>query len=73
MTQAHKYLFDEILKLPVEKIGKVLTFVRFIEQESESELILDPIEEDELHGLLTSDDFITSSDLLAKIEALPND
>jgi len=73
MSFAQRALFDEIAKLPLEKIGKVLSFVRYLEQEPESELLLDPAEELELHQLLAGDAFVDASDVLAKIEALPDD
>ena len=73
MTQAHKVLYDEISKLPLEKVGKAISFVRYLEQEADAELFLDPLEENELHNLRTSDDFVYTSDILAKIKELPND
>ena len=71
--QAHKFLYDEIIKLPPEKVGKALSFVRYLVQEPEAELFLDTMEEIELHELRISDDFVDSSDILAKIMELSND
>ena len=70
MTQTHKLLFDEIAKLPFEKVGKALSFVRYLEQESEAELLLEPTEEAELHELRVSDDTVDSSEVFAKIKEL---
>jgi len=36
-------------------------------------LLIDEQEENELHDLLHSDDTVSAADVLAKIEALPND
>ena len=67
MSHAHKFLYDEISKLPFEKAGKALSFVRYLEQEAEIELLLDPTEEDALYALRTSGDFVDASEELAKI------
>ena len=73
MTQANQILFNEISKLPFEKVSKAISFIRFLEQEAEPELLLDPDLEDELYGILASGDTVDSSDLLAKIKEMPND
>ena len=73
MSQANQALFNEVSKLPLEKVGKAISFIRFLEQEQEPELLLDPTEENELYSILESDDMVDSSELLAKIRELPND
>ena len=73
MTQGHRILLDEIVKLPVEKIGKVISFVRYLEQEAETELVLDSTEEIELYELIASGDFVDASEVLDKIKELPDD
>ena len=73
MSQVHKVLFDEISKLPLEKVGKVLSYVRFVIQEQEEEIWLDPAEDNELDALYKSDDFVDASVVEAKIDAMPND
>ena len=64
MSQVQDLLYNEISQLPIEKMGKVLSFVRYLKQEAEEELWLDPSEEDELHELRTSGDFVDASDVL---------
>ena len=73
MSQAHMTLYDEISRLPIEKIGKALSFVRYLKQEADMELLLDPTEENELHDLRMSGDFVDASRLLAKIQGMPDD
>ena len=73
MTQAHRFLFDEVAKLPLEKIGKAISFIRFLEQEQDLELVFADNEEEELHELLESGDFVDASELMARIKALPDD
>jgi len=73
MPQANQILFNEISKLPLEKVGKAMSFIRFLEQEKEPELLVDSIEEEELHDIIVSNETIDSLELLNKIKALPND
>ena len=73
MEQIYKLLQDKISKLPIEKVGKVLSFIGYLEQEEEAELILADDELDEIYTGLNSDDFITADELAAKIKALPDD
>ena len=73
MTQAHKALTEEVLKLPTEKLGKVLSFVRFTLSEQEDELCLESSELTELLTIHQADDFTSNTDMLAQIMELPND
>ena len=73
MTQAHQLLYDEIVRLPIEKIGKAISFIRYLDQEPEPELVLEQAEETELHELLSSGGTVDASDVLAKIRELPDD
>ena len=73
MIQYNQKLYNEILKLPIEKVDKAISFIRFLKQEQEQELILDSVEENELHEILESDEMIDSSQLFAKIKGMPND
>ena len=47
MAIAHQFLYDEIVKLPPSKLSKVLSFVRYLEQEPDDidQRILDLIAE----------------------------
>jgi len=73
MLQENRLLYEEIERLPLEKVGKALSYVRYLEKETDDELFLSLDEEKELHDLRLSDDFVSSADLLAKIQGLPND
>ena len=73
MNQMRQELYRNIVRLPLEKISKALSYIRFLEQEPETELYIDETEEKELQELLDSGDFVDDADVLAKIEALPND
>jgi len=64
---------DEASRLPIEKVGKALSFIRYLNQENEPELLLDSDEEAELHELLLSGDFVEATEVLMRIDELPND
>ncbi len=73
MQEFNQLLYDEISKLPLEKIGKALSYVRYLKQEPEVVLVLTPDEEKELDDLYASGDFVSSEEVLAMIEAMPDD
>jgi hypothetical protein len=73
MPRANQLLFDEISKLSLEKVGKAISFIRFLEQEPDVELLLDSAEEDELYGILAGGETVDSDELLSKIKELPDD
>ena len=73
MINTHEVLLNEVLKLPVEKVGKALSFVRFLLEETEEELHLDSAEEMELYQIIGSNEFATRDDMLSKIMELDND
>ncbi|MDR1616262.1 MAG: hypothetical protein LBR98_04550 [Syntrophomonadaceae bacterium] len=73
MEQAQRILFKEISKLPLEKVDKALSFIRYLEQEPDTELFLEPAEEAELRALLASGDTVDAGELLPRIKGLPND
>jgi len=70
MYQANKVLYDEISRLPIEKVVKALSYVRYLENEAEEELFISEEEEAKLHELRKSGDFISSEEMLAKIKGL---
>ena len=73
MSQAQNILYEEINKLPFEKIGKVLSYIRYVSHEQDDEIILDPSEDDDLDALYESGDFVDASIVEAKIKEMPSD
>ena len=73
MLQSHKLLHDEIDGLPIEKVGKAISFIRYLKQEQEAVLYLEQTEETELHNILDTEDGIQSAEMLALIKELPDD
>ena len=73
MLQVQKTLLDEISKLPFDKVGKVLSYVRFVLQEYGEEILLDEVEDDELDALYETGDFVDASVVEAKIKQMSND
>ncbi|MCL1790072.1 MAG: hypothetical protein FWG40_01740 [Peptococcaceae bacterium] len=59
--------------MQVRAVSFCLSFIRYLRQEQESELFLDPAEEDELHGLLASGNVVDASEVLTRIEELADD
>ncbi|MDR2547313.1 MAG: hypothetical protein LBC96_07380 [Lachnospiraceae bacterium] len=73
MQLTQTLLLNEISKLPIEKVDKALSFVRYLLQEPEQVLFIDSAEEAELYEILKSEDSIMSADILSMIKGLPND
>ena len=73
MKQTHKILYDEISRLPIDKIGKVLSYVKYINRECDNQLHLESYEEDELDDLYKFGDFIDESDVKTSISAMTDD
>ena len=63
-------LHEEIARLPLEKIGKALSYIRYLITEDDA-LFISEKEEEELHRRWLSNDFIDSSEMLAKIKRIP--
>jgi len=73
MHMQREMLVEEVARLPLEKVGKAISFIRYLERETDAELWLDPAEEAELRLALASGETVDSAELLAKIEGLPDD
>ena len=73
MTKTHQELFDIIENLPVEKLNIAIAFLNFLKQQEEEKLFTDAAEEDELHEILASGEFISSEEMLAAIKEMPDD
>lgn len=63
MAIPKKILIDLINDLPDEKIGKVISFVRFIKEEDDQELVLEPDDEEDIMRILEEDIWYTSDEL----------
>ena len=63
MAIPKKILIDLINDLPDEKIGKVISFVRFIKEEDDQELVLEPDDEEDIMRILKEDIWYTSDEL----------
>lgn len=62
MAIPKKILIDLINDLPDEKIGKVISFVRFIKEEDNMELVLEPEDEDDIIRILEEDTWYSSEE-----------
>lgn len=63
MAIPKKILIDLINDLPDEKIGKVISFVRFIKEEDDQELVLEPDDEEDIMRIIEEDIWYTSDEL----------
>ena len=73
MYPASATLHEAFSKLSIDKMGKALSYIRYLASEAEEELYMSEEEEAHFHALRESDDFISASDMRAKIKGLPND
>jgi len=39
MTQAHQQIMDEISVLPAEKLGQIITFIKFVKHQNDEPII----------------------------------
>ncbi len=68
MAIPKKILIDLINDLPDEKIGKVISFVRFIKEEDNMELVLEPEDEDDIIRILEEDTWYSSEELKKELK-----
>lgn len=68
MAIPKKVLMDLINDLPEEKIGKVISFVRFIKEEDELELILEADDEDDINRILEENVWYSSEQVKRELE-----
>ena len=48
MTHTHKELYTKISNLSVEKLSVAMAFIRFLEQQKETELLIEKFEKNEI-------------------------
>ena len=67
MSIAKKTMIDMIYKMTDDKVIKILSFAKFIENERDNELLFADDEEDEIIHLLETDERIDGSSVLNEI------
>lgn len=68
MAIPKKILIDLINDLPDEKIGKVISFVRFIKEEDNMELVLEPDDEEDIIRILEEDTWYSTIELKKELK-----
>lgn len=68
MAVPKKILIDLINDLPDEKIGKVISFVRFIKEEDNLELVLEPDDELDIIRILEEDVWYSSENVKKELK-----
>lgn len=74
MAIPKKVILDLINDLPEEKIGKVISFIRFIQSEDdEAELVLEPDDEEDVIRILEEDEWYNYDQVKKMIEGKQNE
>ena len=67
MSIAKKTMISMIEKMPDEKVMKILSFAKFVDNEEDDTLYLSTEEEEELVGLLENEDRVSGDVVLDEI------
>ncbi|HCJ57888.1 MAG TPA: hypothetical protein DHV55_11440 [Clostridiaceae bacterium] len=59
---------DLVKELPEEKLGKVISFIKFIKQEEEPILVLESEDEEEIAQILVNNEWYSDSEISKMIE-----
>ncbi|WP_352418700.1 hypothetical protein [Proteiniborus sp.] len=73
MSIPKKRILELVEGLTEEKLGKVISFIKFIKEEEEPVLLLEPEDEKEIIKVLEEDDWYSSDEVKKMIEDKEND
>lgn len=68
MATSKKLILELVEDLPEEKLGKVISFIKFIKEEEEPILILEPKDEEDILNILEEDEWYSSEEIEKIIE-----
>ncbi|MEA4963330.1 hypothetical protein [Lutispora sp.] len=68
MSIPKKMIMDLVKELPEEKLGKVISFIKFIKQEEEPILVLESEDEEEIAQILVNNEWYSDSEISKMIE-----
>ena len=68
MSIPKKVIMDLVEGFPEEKLGKVISFIKFIKQEEEPTLILESEDEEEIAQILANNEWHSDSEISKMIE-----
>lgn len=68
MATSKKLILELVEDLPEEKLGKVISFIKFIKEEEEPTLILETKDEEDILNILEEDEWYSSEEIEKIIE-----
>lgn len=72
MAASRKLILELVEDLPEEKLGKVISFIKFIREEEETILILESEDEKNILNILEEDQWYSSEEVKELIEDKKN-
>ncbi len=73
MAIPRKIILELVDDLPEEKLGKVISFIKFIKEEEEPVLLLESDDEEEIMKILDEDEWYSSDEIKQMIEDKKNE
>ncbi|MGI6424172.1 MAG: hypothetical protein ACOX2A_02800 [Tepidanaerobacteraceae bacterium] len=68
MANSKKLILELVEDLPEEKMGKVISFIKFIKEEEEPILLLEPEDEIDVLNILEENQWYSSEEIKKSIE-----
>lgn len=63
MATPRKLILELVEDLPEEKLGKVISFIKFVKEEEEPILVLEPEDEEDILNILEEDEWYSSEEI----------
>lgn len=73
MAISRKIILELVDDLPEEKLGKVISFIKFIKEEEEPVLLLEADDEEEIMRILYEDEWYNSEEIMKMVEDKENE
>lgn len=68
MAISRKTILELVNDLPEEKLGKVISFIKFVKEEEEPVLLLESEDEEEILNILDQEEWYSSDEIMKMIE-----
>lgn len=73
MATPRKLILELVEDLPEEKLGKVISFIKFVKEEEEPILVLEPEDEEDILNILEEDEWYSSEEIEKNIRGKENE
>lgn len=73
MATSKKLILELVEDLPEEKLGKVISFIKFIKEEEEPILVLESEDEEDILNILREDEWYSSEEIEKIIQGKKNE